>query len=94
MKPAGFRLEASGTLWSKRYASYAAAAKALARLEARGYQGAVNNLGGRWVVRLRVDSFMENPARRTRKVSVHLTNFSGVVRKNRNGTVSIEGRKK
>lgn len=69
MKPAGFRLEASGTIWSKRYATYQAAAKALARLQSRGYSGAVNNLGGRWVVRLRVDSFMENPPKRGRKVT-------------------------
>lgn len=67
MRPKGFRTEASGTIWTKSYRSYAAAARALEALERKGYSGAVNQLGGKWRVRLRVDSFLDNPRRRTMK---------------------------
>lgn len=66
-KPAGFKTEASGTIWSKRYASLGAATRALEKLEAKGYSGAVNFLNGSYRVRLRVDSWMDNPRPTRRK---------------------------
>ena len=85
MKPSGFRLEASGTLWQKKYSSMKTALNALNKLESKGYRGAVNNLGGKWVVRLRVDSFLDNP-------SVPKNKFikCKAVKFNRNGSVSIK----
>ncbi len=68
MKPAGFKTDSTGNQWYKAYGSLQTASKALEKLEARGYRGAVNFINGRYRVVLGKDSFM-NPSPRKRRLT-------------------------